>query len=1485
MSDRSPLTDVVRDSKLDSKLETEVFSSASSALEHVFYDSREHKNQQPVRREERWVHKALVGRGTYSSVFLEQRDHADGDRQLRAVKRIDKSVALENGLDYTRELEAFAKFSHQKYWHCFVRSYGWFENDDSVYITMEYLENGNLGQHLKKPLPEAEARQITGQVLEGLIFMHQNGFTHRDLKPEKIMVVTTGPDWFVKITNSGSKKSDGGVGRMPTAWPDTQNHNPPEDLSFRPSQVFTSSYDMWSLGVVAYRMFIDIRELSGLVDLVRARITGDFPIATLVRNRVSQEGREFILKLVNPNPNARLTASAASQHPWMTMQLAPETGNRSLEYVLKLNDDVSTKSGEVESESAAQGHRSHGSFFGSGSGLPSTQPTSLSESQPGRTHLDVQLGVRTASLSRLDMIAESELGCNRHEDNFDAKSQRSVASYNTSASSSESYQAIFVTWVSDIIENRLHWNSSEDLALLYEILPEVLREFSTRLCRKGKSDAHRKVMWYVHKMCNGDNSSHSVVTSTLEGLQPELGPAEQDDDIENVVDSRNEDVDQEAVILSNADDDNRDKSSSMSLEEKMARLMDSQDRDSVADVRERYRDILQDPEEENWVLSSLTRYRGLRGIDPLDKKAIRRSVFTALRTKAKGKSVRANQRYADPARITRNMDAPTSDTHFEVQWNPVAFVNEVRIPSSEDDVPWPREHDGAGGIKQKSNLPLIARLITVTGNQHRVQALPCREYMIQTWPLPTSNTPKEPLPMPPLLSLIRRLIDAPNADHTEELPWGSWMRARLGDGGVLCVSVHGTDYEIAEVSEQLGWLGSALRTPAQKGGLSICYSELTAGPPGLNQSESGSAFSMRLEFSEKQIDLDTGLNMCWKGFFRNLTIARGYPIPSRPDRFDGLQIPLHHAANIIRARRLDRFRSRYMVKGYSSVLYPTRVDRLDKFITWHFIGNRGDSHLSYADLRIGHGEDEESVRSLQQNDIENASHVIGWCPDVKKVAGTRHADYSSIYFSGVEQVTDYEATLEKVEISGGTSNFKLAGTLALCKRLRGESLQFDQSQNNWVKSIEAVGKRGKCVILYDKPEQRAWLVDGYSALLHLFRASLQNDSEGRSRNLYVSANDSRVRPSDKQFELAKLDRLERELEQKEGGDGGLDSVPLEILTSRKICSLEMRHQSYGPTSQGTDKETGFYVADRIRDLVEGLEKMQAMAAASTRGALSGVTVSTSSETVLEGYDFWDVASLEGAGTLPARSVRLHKVAKGWIKFARSIGAVALFGKGFGNILRPVEMSNEAACCRRCLWNMPMPCGKDMLALAVVDLEYLHREEWRTADTSDRMVRMLFPWKNPAGCFNPCLGSSRNSHRSMACPGPLRMQAFLPATDVGKEKMLSLSKARSWTRELLLRPSAAQSPTRPGVTTKTFYRNGAIVLGVPDRDLRRGRIAFTASAATAAAASEADEGQGASSVVAVSRSGDSRNTAASVTSAPSDYQDSSMVVGTLTTDSS
>ena len=191
------LSDVV----LDWKLECDVRSDCTLQTRHVT-NSAEGLWRERV--EERWQRAKELGRGSFGVVWLEKCASGPSSGQLRAVKELRKSQASAKSKYYSKELEAIVKFSHRrvglshgngasifieswlthiKYQDCFVQSFGWFEDESAIFITMEYVRLGDLEHHLRTPLPEAQARVITRQVLQGLVFMHENKFAHRDLKP------------------------------------------------------------------------------------------------------------------------------------------------------------------------------------------------------------------------------------------------------------------------------------------------------------------------------------------------------------------------------------------------------------------------------------------------------------------------------------------------------------------------------------------------------------------------------------------------------------------------------------------------------------------------------------------------------------------------------------------------------------------------------------------------------------------------------------------------------------------------------------------------------------------------------------------------------------------------------------------------------------------------------------------------------------------------------------------------------------------------------------------------------------------------------------------------------------------------------------------------------------------------------------------------------------------------------------------------------
>ena len=100
------LSDLVRDSKLEATV------SHAGTLQ-VIYRSNRSARRRRVRTEEQWLRDGFLGEGAFGTVYKERCEQG-GQIKLRAVKEIKKRISIGEEIDYTRELEAVAKFSHER---------------------------------------------------------------------------------------------------------------------------------------------------------------------------------------------------------------------------------------------------------------------------------------------------------------------------------------------------------------------------------------------------------------------------------------------------------------------------------------------------------------------------------------------------------------------------------------------------------------------------------------------------------------------------------------------------------------------------------------------------------------------------------------------------------------------------------------------------------------------------------------------------------------------------------------------------------------------------------------------------------------------------------------------------------------------------------------------------------------------------------------------------------------------------------------------------------------------------------------------------------------------------------------------------------------------------------------------------------------------------------------------------------------------------
>ncbi|QKX63248.1 uncharacterized protein TRUGW13939_10417 [Talaromyces rugulosus] len=306
----------------DYKLHTE-FCTNPNILLHRSYRADRARGRQRIAIQEEWApQKPPLGVGQFGVVRLEQRQKVYGDtsseHQELAVKQLRKIDLDRMRVDFRKELQALTKFSRLKFAQsqAFVKFFGWFEDDDHVYLAMEYFRNGTLDHFIAKGLLEQDAQIIGQQLLEGLKIMHQEQFTHRDLKPQNIFVVQQSPYWWVKIGDLGISKraaKDDTVLRTSTGTP---LYLAPEVFHYLPFQdeetdTYTNAVDIWSFACVLYEMLaLQVPFTDWPRDLVAFCHGAPFPDGPLM-DRVSTIAIDFVKSVLVPTPEKRPTAQEA----------------------------------------------------------------------------------------------------------------------------------------------------------------------------------------------------------------------------------------------------------------------------------------------------------------------------------------------------------------------------------------------------------------------------------------------------------------------------------------------------------------------------------------------------------------------------------------------------------------------------------------------------------------------------------------------------------------------------------------------------------------------------------------------------------------------------------------------------------------------------------------------------------------------------------------------------------------------------------------------------------------------------------------------------------------------------------------------------------------------------------------------------------------------------------------------------------------------
>ncbi|RYP19648.1 hypothetical protein DL765_003241 [Monosporascus sp. GIB2] len=783
------------------------------------------------------------------------------------------------------------------------------------------------------------------------------------------------------------------------------------------------------------------------------------------------------------------------------------------------------------------------------------------------------------------------------------------------------------------------------------ILPKLLKAFALKVGHNALSQMHRDIMYFVHKHRNEivedfkDLHSHEV--ATLPEDQIRVSDKMSLNEVMGLWDKTLQDPEYDVIPENEPFGDHIDAALPDAIHETRVDELMNQDFNEEGDEKDNqeastpqlraYRDFIFNSPAYEWLLASLRKEILLAPAQPNSLEAIRREIIKSLPSS----HIVSRRKPAEAYRMT-----------FVVEWNPLAFVIEQG---------YQEEPDEAIGIA-----------VTLTGSAADAQALTSAQYLCQTWPTVGEH----------IIRLVREVVRSGMGHrHKCDLPDSTNLTAWV-HGSKFVVEVFGTRDSVAEIGEQLAWLGAALCSPSHEYGVAystpfISNIHVNKAPHPMPGMPSWADFLCEIDFTVKGKEPFAPSNgQCWHNLFRNPVVVTGYPIPRRSEPDTGLEIPLNIMVGLTRTRRANSFNGKLFIKGFSTMLIPAK--RNGDLLVWHLLYNQDGNRISYLESTGPHAE------NVSIFDLETARHILGWCSEVAFFAGAAEASYA-IEPSRLSRPHE-GCALEKVLLYGGqivTGGFPFS--------IGQKDTPVRISRSGYTLKLKWIHE--KFVVLWDEEDKRGWLVNGSSALLHLLRASLEYDSMDEFNSEF---------------------RFKRE-DMQEAPETHKANSAVKVLLNRENMKLEIY----------PEKEDYVRVENRVEDLLDVLEKIidyQFLAASQ-----SGVNLKFRARKYLEGWDFNDLA--KPSDPIHPRVATLQTPGKGWVDFTRSIHAITLFGRGFGELIQPVDTIS-------CAHWAKLPKGEYYLAACVDDLQkIMDRNGDREANPiklSDNMI-----WHNPDRIFEPC----------------------------------------------------------------------------------------------------------------------------------------------------
>ena len=177
-----------------------------------------------------------------------------------------------------------------------------FEENNTVYYAMEYIDGGSLDKKIEQnqKLSEKQCMELTKQIGSAVSFMHDNMMLHLDLKPSNIMLKQNGDAVLIDFGLSKQYTENGEPETLTKVGGGTPGYAPLEQISYRDGKGFPVTMDVYALGGTMYKMLTGVRppEASDILE-------DGFPLQELTNRNVSEHTAVVIAKAMMPKRSER----------------------------------------------------------------------------------------------------------------------------------------------------------------------------------------------------------------------------------------------------------------------------------------------------------------------------------------------------------------------------------------------------------------------------------------------------------------------------------------------------------------------------------------------------------------------------------------------------------------------------------------------------------------------------------------------------------------------------------------------------------------------------------------------------------------------------------------------------------------------------------------------------------------------------------------------------------------------------------------------------------------------------------------------------------------------------------------------------------------------------------------------------------------------------------------------------------------------------